>query len=89
MLNTHMWGFSVYVYSIPISTHIEKSFVTCCHGTLDGKSYIAKGASPYPRPERGQSKSKFLIDATNLWEKMQNNTHQYTRNEGKVCKQLI
>ena len=49
----------------------------------------ANGANPYPQPDRGQSKSKFLIDTTNLWERMQNNIHQYTRNEGKACKQLI
>ena len=35
------------------------------------------------QPERGQCKSKFLIDTTNREEKMQSNTHQYTRNEGK------
>ena len=49
----------------------------------------ANGASPYPQPEGGQSKSKFLIDTANLWERMQKNTHQYTRNEGKARKQLI
>ena len=48
-----------------------------------------KWTSPYPQMERGQFKSKFLIDTTNLWERMQNNTDQYTRNEGKACKQII
>ena len=48
-----------------------------------------KGASPYPQLERGQSISKFLIDTTNLSEKMQKKIDQYTTNEGKACKQLI